>query len=110
MASLSPGRYVVRGFASITAAQSALLQRIGAAIELDGQRDVALTQAGERFAQFDAARNNLLSVLAETGGALEQRMVAAEETGKVQVQTGEASVTLISTIAAAHRFAVAAAA
>ena len=78
--------------ASVARAQTALLDRIDLTIQGDAQRDAAEKHAAARFESLEIAIREVQERLAEFSTDFEQRMVTVEDSAKVRVQTGDATV------------------
>ena len=76
----------------IEAAHATLLEMIEAGVQFGQRRHKSARIADEQFARFDRARAMLQQHLAGTAADLEQRMVAAEDSAKVTVQSGGATI------------------
>ena len=77
---------------STAVAQADLFKGIEGAIEQSERRANAIRQAEQRLERFEQAKTALQKQLQELAADLEQRMVAVEDTAKMNVQAGKATV------------------
>ena len=77
---------------STAVAQADLFKGIEGAIEQSERRANAVRQAEQRLERFEQAKTALQKQLQELAADLEQRMVAVEDTAKMNIQAGKATV------------------
>ncbi len=78
--------------ASTAVAQADLFKGIESAIDQSERRSTAIRQAEQRLERFEQAKTALQKQLQELAADLEQRMVAVEDSAKMNVQAGKATV------------------